>query len=155
MTPLSPTFIDGRVLADKIAVIDRMLADLRALPVDDLDAFVEDSRTPAAAESYLRRALEALMDLGRHLLAKGFGLPVDEYAAIADRLREVGMLDPQETSRLREMAKYRNRMVHFYAEITQPELYDIITQNLDDFGLILGAINRWLAQHPGRVREDA
>jgi len=95
------------------------------------------------------------MDLGRHLLAKGFGHPVDEYAAIADRLQEVGVLSTQEASVLRKMAKYRNRMVHFYAEITQPELHAIVTQNLDDFGLILGAINRSLARNPDRVKQGS
>jgi uncharacterized protein YutE (UPF0331/DUF86 family) len=152
---VSPTFVDGRVVAEKIALIDRMVADLRALPADDLGTFLEDRRTPAAAESFLRRALEALMDLGRHLLAKGFGQPVDEYAAIADRLQEVGVLSSEEAATLRKMAKYRNRMVHFYDEITQPELHGIATRHLNDFGTILGAINRWLAEHPDRVRESA
>lgn len=150
---MSPTFVDRRVVADKVAIIDRMLADLRRLPSADLDTFLEDPRTPAAAESFLRRALEALMDLGRHLLAKGFGQPVDEYAAIADHLQEAGVLRPQEASVLRKMAKYRNRMVHFYAEITHSELHGIVTQNLSDFGLILGSINRWLAQNPDRVKQ--
>jgi uncharacterized protein YutE (UPF0331/DUF86 family) len=152
---VSPTFIDGRVVTDRIAAIDRMLADLRRLPAEDLDAFLQDPRTPAAAESFLRRALEALMDLGRHLLAKGFGQPVDEYAAIADGLQQVGVLRSEDAATLRKMAKYRNRMVHFYDEITQPELHGIVTRHLDDFGTILGAINRWIAQHPDRVKDGS
>lgn len=151
---MSPSRIEERVVTDRIAVIDRMLAEIRRLPADDLATFQEDPRTPAAAESFLRRGLEALMDLGRHLLAKGFGLPVEEYAAIADRLREVGVLDPAEASLLREMAKYRNRMVHFYDEITVAELHGIITGHLHDFATIQGALTAWLADHPDRVKSD-
>lgn len=150
---MNPSQIDQRVVTDKITVIDRMLAELRRLPASDLDSFLEDHRTPAAAESYLRRALEALMDLGRHLLAKGFGVPVEEYASIADRLQEAGVLSPEDATLLRKMARYRNRMVHFYDEITHPELHGIVTDHLDDFGRILGAITTWLQEHPDRVRE--
>ncbi len=31
---------------------------------------LSDRRNPAAAESYLRRSLEAIFDIGRHILAK-------------------------------------------------------------------------------------
>ena len=152
---MSPSQIDEQVVLDRIGLIDRMIAELRRLPTEDLGAFEEDPRTPAAAESFLRRALEGLMDLGRHLLAKGFALPVNEYAAIADRLQEVGVLKPREASLLRDMAKYRNRMVHFYNEISVSELYGIITEELDDFATIQGAITTWLDQHPEPVNRSA
>lgn len=150
---MSPSQIDQRVVTEKIAIINRMLAEVRRLPTSDLDAFLEDHRTPAAAESYLRRALEALMDLGRHFLAKGFGVPVEEYANIAERLKEVGVLGSEESSLLRKMAGYRNRMVHFYDEITHEELYGIVTEHVDGFSRILGPITTWLRENPDKVRE--
>ncbi len=151
---MSPSRVEQRVVTDKIAVIEQMLAQLRSLPASDLDSFLQDRHAPAAAESYLRRALEALMDLGRHLLAKGFGSPVNEYSAIADHLHEKGILEPGDASTLRKMARYRNRMVHFYDEVTDKELHDIVTQHLGDFQRILEAISAWLAKHPERVRKD-
>ena len=48
--------------------------------------FTADPRMMAAGESFLRRSLEGLLDLGRHVLAKGFGKVVPDYAAIADEL---------------------------------------------------------------------
>ena len=30
------------------------------------------------------------------------------------------------------MAGYRNRMIHFYDEVTPSELFEIVTKNLDD-----------------------
>lgn len=65
------------------------------------------------------------------------------------------MLTPAEAAVLRKMAKYRNRMVHFYDEVTPPELHGIVTQHLDDFGRILGAITGWLAQHSEKGRGSA
>ena len=52
---------------ERIAWINQMLAGVRSLPLEDFSAFQADPRNVASAESYLRRGLEALLDLGRLL----------------------------------------------------------------------------------------
>ena len=69
-----------------------MLAGLRDLPLDSPEDFTRDRHTIAAAESYLRRAVEALVDLGRHILAKRFAVAVSEYRAIPAALGEAQVL---------------------------------------------------------------
>lgn len=109
---MSPSRIRTSVVSDKAQAVERMLAGVRSLPLGSEAELVADPRMVAAGESFLRRGLEALFDLGRHVLAKGFGDPVTEYKAIAQRLGELGVLDPEQTERLRTMAGYRNRLVH-------------------------------------------
>ena len=150
---MTPGSISRTVVADKIAVIRRMLDGIASLPLEKLDAFTSDPRMVAAADSYLRRALEALLDLGRHVLAKGFGRAPAEYAAIARELGEVGVVGPAEAARLGIMARYRNRMVHFYDEITDAELFRILTTELGDIEAVVSAITNWMAAHPDRVNE--
>jgi uncharacterized protein YutE (UPF0331/DUF86 family) len=75
--------------------------------------------------------------------------------AIADRLQEVGVLRSEDAALLRKMTKYRNRMVHFYDELTPPELHGIVTGHLDDFAKIIAAITGWLAEHPERAGGSA
>jgi hypothetical protein len=48
------------------------------------------------------------------LLTKGFGQAVSEHEVIAPGLGSVGMLDAAEVKLLREMADYRNLLVHVY-----------------------------------------
>lgn len=38
------------------------------------------------------------------------------------------------------MAGYRNRLTHFYADVTPEEIYKVITVHLDDFNTFLQAI---------------
>jgi uncharacterized protein YutE (UPF0331/DUF86 family) len=130
-----------------------MLARIRALPLRDKESFFGDPRNEAAAESYLRRALEALLDLGRHILAKGFGKGVTEYKEIARQLRAFGVLSEQEAALLEDMAGYRNRMVHFYHEVTSDELYEICTTRLEDVEQVVAGLKRWVREHPERVDE--
>jgi uncharacterized protein YutE (UPF0331/DUF86 family) len=131
-----------------------MLTSLRALPLDTFDAFRSDSRNVASAESYLRRALEALLDLGRHILAKGFGRAVSEYKEIAVVMVQVGVLDQSQGRLLRNLAGYRNRLVHFYDEVTDRELYEICSGRLGDLEIILDAMVKWVRDHPEMVDQE-
>lgn len=143
--------IRAKIVAERVAWIRKMIEGLEALPHADFASFQDDPRTVAAAESYCRRALEALLDLGRHILAKGFGRAVVEYKDIASSLQESGVLDNTECRLLRDMAGYRNRMVHFYHEISPRELFEIRTTGLQDIERILKAMLHWINAHPDRV----
>jgi hypothetical protein len=72
---MTPARISATVVAERMAWIEAMLAGVRQLPLESYAVFDADPRNAAAAESYVRRALEALLDLGRHVLAKAFARP--------------------------------------------------------------------------------
>jgi uncharacterized protein YutE (UPF0331/DUF86 family) len=121
-----------------------MIDALNDLPLDNRDAFLQNRHHVAAAESYLRRALEALFDLGRHILAKRFAYPTTEYKEIAEGLFEKKVLSRNESNLMRKMAGYRNRMTHFYHEISPEELFDICSQHLADVMILLEVITGWI-----------
>jgi len=148
---MSPGSISRVVVADKVALVRRMLDGIRSLPLENLAAFTTDLRMVAAGDSYLRRALEALLDLARHVLAKGFGRAPAEYGEVARQLGETGVVSPDLAARLGLMARYRNRMVHFYDEITDAELYQILTKEIGDVETVMVAVTDWVAAHPDRV----
>jgi uncharacterized protein YutE (UPF0331/DUF86 family) len=112
---VSPARISQRIVVERLEWIERMLREIKELPLDNQDAFFNDNRNLWTAESCLRRALEALLDLGRHLLAKGFTIAAAEYKEIAVRLRDVGVLSEEDAALLRKLAGYRNRLVHLYS----------------------------------------
>ncbi len=151
---MMPTQASKRVILDRIGLIDAMLAELRALPAQTLIVFTSDSRTPAAAESFLRRCLEALLDTGRHILAKAFAKAVVEYKDIPRRLKEYGVLADDEYQLLFTMAGYRNCMVHFYHEVTTDELYQICTHQLGDIERVALAYRRWMSANPQLVSDE-
>lgn len=148
---MTPAPLSAAIVADRAAWIRRMLAGIRALPLESADAFAADPRTAAAAESYLRRALEALLDLGRHVLAKAFARGVAEYKAIAAALGEEGVLSAGDAALLTRLAGYRNRMVHFYHVVSDEELRLICRDDLGDVERVLGALLAWLRMHPERL----
>lgn len=70
---MTPGLLSKRVVSDRLSWVAQMVQEIRALPLTDRAAFLADRRNVWMADSCLRRGLEALFDLGRHILAKGFG----------------------------------------------------------------------------------
>lgn len=148
---MTPGKIQKAVVQAKIQWIRDRQREIALLPLKDIQDFLSDPRNPLAAESCLRRLLEALLDLGRHILAKGFGEGVLTYKEIARRLGEYGVLSPETAELFIKMAGYRNRMVHFYEELSSQELYALCTKRLPDVEKVVDEFLKWLKNHPERL----
>jgi uncharacterized protein YutE (UPF0331/DUF86 family) len=148
---MSPSKVSRRIVLDRLGWVDRMLKEIRSLPLADRTTFLAEGRNVWAAESCLRRAIEALFDIGRHVLARGFGRGEVEYREIADGLGATGVLDDAGSTLMRTLAGYRNRLVHFYHEVSAGELYEICSGQLGDLEHIREAYRRWMGSHPGML----
>lgn len=143
---MTPGKVNLNIVSQRVSWIKEMIEALRELPIQNRQKFLGNKHTIAAAESYLRRSLEALFDIGRHILARRFGSPVTEYKEIAQGLLERNILQKKEAETLREMAGYRNRMVHFYHEISSEELQEICAHRLDDIETLLKKLLDWVKE---------
>jgi uncharacterized protein YutE (UPF0331/DUF86 family) len=148
---MTPGDIDHKIIAQRALWVHEMIAALHELPLEEKAAFLADRHKVAAAESYLRRSLEALFDLGRHILAKRFAYPATEYKEIAKGLFEKKVLEVREAELMREMAGYRNRMVHFYHEITPEELHEICLYHLNEIKLVTDKLVQWTKEHGNSI----
>lgn len=133
------------MLTGRIEVMRSALSHLEELSSISKKDFLNDYKNPAAAETFLRHSLEAIFDIGRHILAKtGKVRLTHEYKDIARGLGEIGVLSKSLTEKLEEMAGYRNRIVHFYHQITEEELYQILQTDLQDIRYFLQEIGQFL-----------
>jgi uncharacterized protein YutE (UPF0331/DUF86 family) len=87
----------------------------------------------AIAEHYLRRALQAFIDITTHILSRQPGPKPTGYKEAVLLLGELNII-PEDFAKekLTKMAGYRNRLVHFYHLVTKEELFNIIQNNLSD-----------------------
>ncbi|HEX6386469.1 MAG TPA: HepT-like ribonuclease domain-containing protein [Anaerolineae bacterium] len=98
-----------------------------------LETYQADKQTRALSEHYLRLAIEATLDLSRHIIVKtGLGVP-QEYREVGKILREQGVVPPELGRELELMAGMRNVLVHLYWDIDYTLLYQAITTKLDVF----------------------
>lgn len=124
---LNPGLIHERL--DQIRISSNRLRRLVSLPKDQ---FIANDDNFAIAEHHLRRALEALLDIGRHIIAKkGYGRPED-YKNIIVLMGKNGVIPMEFMIKIQGMAGYRNRLVHGYADVTAEEIYDLLKDKLPD-----------------------
>ena len=73
-----------------------------------------------------------LLGYSNHIIAaKGFRAPRD-YADSFKVLEEHDVLDEELGMKLRQMAKFRNRLVHLYGEIDDAYVYTFIMHDIQD-----------------------
>ncbi|MCL6611015.1 MAG: DUF86 domain-containing protein [Peptococcaceae bacterium] len=125
--------VDQLLVKQRLALISQYLAELEELSRLPKSEFLHNRRTAASAESFLRRSLEAVFDIGRHILAKNGGVNMAlEYKSIALGLEEKGIISSKLSRQMVKMAGYRNRLVHLYHQVSDEELYEIIRKDLPD-----------------------
>ncbi len=123
------------LVAERIGIIRSSVKRLKLLAEMPKERFCRDEDSVDIAENRLRRALEALFDLGRHLVVKsGTGVPSD-YRSVIDKLIEVQVLPEGFGRRITGMAGYRNRLIHEYNKVTPEELYEIMQTRLSELSL--------------------
>jgi len=129
----------------RIDGIARDIEKLRGFAKKPPDEFTDNEELFALSQFYLRQALEGVFHIGEHILSRLNGGRATEYKEIARLLGERKIVKKTfADTRLKAMAGYRNRLTHFYAEITPEEIYSILKDNLADFHIFLKAIKKVL-----------
>jgi len=125
--------------------IAKDVVKLKKMQQISLEDFEKDEDKFGLAQHYLRQALEGVFHIGSHILSRLPGGRATEYKEIARKLGDHGIM-PRDFANitLTEMGGYRNRLTHFYAEITPQEIVEIIQNGLGDFEKFSGYIKEIL-----------
>ncbi len=136
--------INHLLIKQRLSMINDYCKELDQLKRLPKEQFIENLNS-AAAESFLRRSLEAVFDIGRHILAKSGQVELaGEYKSIASGLVKVGAVSKELGDTLIEMAGYRNRLVHLYHMVEAEELYYIVQNNTSDLIEFVRQINKFI-----------
>lgn len=113
-------------ISDKFRRLDEFLAILKGMQGTPLDVFLKDKILIGSAKYYLQVSIECCLDVANHIIAsENFRAPED-YADSFKVLEENDLLDPEEGIKLRQMAKFRNRLVHLYGEIDDAYVHNFM-----------------------------
>ena len=148
--PLSKTKLET-----KLAIIREAVIELKNIALEmTAEEFIADKVKFGFAEHNLRRALEAVFDIGGHFVSRFAYAPgkrPKEYKEIAIALGDKEIVSQEfANEKLAKMAGYRNRLVRMYYEVTRGELFDIIKNNMGDLE-IFGAEIVKLIKSPSTV----
>jgi len=94
--------------------------------------FLEDKILIGSAKYYLQVSIECCLDVANHIIASEKYRAPKDYADTFSVLGETGVIEKELCQNLKQMAKFRNRLVHLYAEIENNSIYAYIKNDLKD-----------------------
>lgn len=145
MNKINKTDINKELIIDRIDIIKKSLERLKKMKNMSQGKFALEDNF-AIAEHNLRRALEAVFDAGSHILSRIPHVKVSTYKEIAKKLGEYKIVSKKfAENNLTEMAGYRNRLTHFYFDVSPLEMHKIVQKDLGDFDKFLNYIKKFLS----------
>jgi uncharacterized protein YutE (UPF0331/DUF86 family) len=116
----------------KFQQLDEYLGLLQIISRTPKEDFLKDKILIGSAKYYLQVSIECCLDVANHIIAsEKFRAPRD-YADSFLVLQEQGIITSQLGDRLRQMAKFRNRLVHLYGEIDNIYVYNYLKDDIKD-----------------------
>jgi uncharacterized protein YutE (UPF0331/DUF86 family) len=92
----------------------------------------------------MQNAIEGCIEIASHIVsADRLGAPSD-YAHLFSLLEENRVIPSDVAEAMRQMAKFRNRIVHLYWDVDLDLVYEYLTSRLGDFDSYLMAIEEYL-----------
>lgn len=129
---------DPPLVAKKLALIETCVAQLRALARPE--AIRSDIREERFVEHTLQVAIQAALDVASHIVADDrLGEP-ETNRELFDLLAKAGRVPPDLAATLRDMAGFRNVIVHGYQDVDLAVLEDVLRNHLDDLLAFVRAI---------------
>lgn len=116
----------------RCAEIDASLSRLDTLRHLPREAFLSNQDTLDIACYRLLIAIEAALAICFHVSAKQLHKVPDEYAGCFTSLERAGFISQDLSTRLQQMARFRNLLVHVYWKVDYGQVYEIIATRLDD-----------------------
>jgi len=108
------------------------------------DVFLDDPDKIASAKYHFIVAIESAIDICNHLISRnGYRVPED-YADSFTVMGEAGAFSKDAVEVFKEMARFRNRLVHVYWEVEPEQVYNILQSRLGDFKIFLDNIAQFL-----------
>ena len=132
--------INADKLRDKLQRIKDNLVRLEIMRKASFAQFCESPLYSDAATRLLQISIEAMIDIGNHIVAKNhLGTP-KTYRETFELLMENQLLPKKDLELFITMVKFRNRAVHLYDKISDEEIYNIIQNHLPDFEHFIACI---------------
>ncbi len=122
------TVINERL--QKIEEAVGQLKDIRKMAKKD---FLKDSKSQYAAMFAMILGIEAICDIGNHILARYFNEPADTYKDVILKLGEVEVIPSQLANQSAEMTDFRNVLIHLYTKVDLEQVYENLQKAPEEF----------------------
>lgn len=125
--------IDREKIRQKLQFMRDNLRKLERFHGMNIEEFKSNFLYEAAATRMLQITIEAMLDICAHVIAReGWGIP-KTYGETVEIAACNGLIPSEMEETYKNIAKFRNRVVHLYDDVKTEEIFNIIKSHLKDF----------------------
>ena len=125
-------YLDLDIVRKKLEIIDDEINFLKEIQKLSINEFQNDLRNLKSTCRSLQNAIQALIDLGNHIISSlNLGKP-EIYEDIPSLLFENKVITKSFKEKFIYMIKFRNFLVHEYDRVDPLRIYKILKENIDD-----------------------
>ena len=125
-------YLDLDIVRKKLEVIEDEINFLKEIQKLNINEFQRDLRNLKSTCRSLQNAIQALIDLGNHIISSlNLGKP-EIYEDIPSLLFENKVITKSFKEKFIYMIKFRNFLVHEYDRVDPLRIYKILKENIDD-----------------------
>ncbi|MBI4223497.1 MAG: DUF86 domain-containing protein [Deltaproteobacteria bacterium] len=136
--------LDQESIQFKVNRIRKNLGELEKMGKLSYHAYIREEHNKYVAERLLQVSIEAVLDIGSHIIAEeGLGEPL-EYRDVFKILCQAKILPKAKLENFQNMVGLRNRIVHLYETIDHRLIHRFLRKDLDDFEAYLRMAVRYL-----------
>ena len=132
--------LDADVVRGRCTEIEQALERLGRIRAGGRVAFLDDADAKDIASYRLLLAIEAALALCYHVSARRLRRVPDDYAGCFAGLADGGLISADLSTRLQQMARFRNLLVHVYWDVDYNRVFDVLEHDLDDLRAFSQAI---------------
>ena len=136
--------VNSEIFRKRLGKIEEYLSILDRLRKYTIDEFVGDPERYGSAERFLHLSIEAINDLGNHMIADLNLGEVNWQSDIPKILFERGYLSSELQDKWIKMIGFRNVLVHEYLNIDHELVYNVLQNNLGDFRDLMAALATYI-----------
>jgi len=127
-------------IAKLVSELRKAVTHMGILKMLNKEAFLNDPDKIGSAKYHFIVAIESAIDICNHVISQnGYRTPED-YSDTFQILGEHGAFNEDFIKALKNMAKFRNRLIHLYWEVNDEQVYEILQTRLIDFKTFLDSI---------------
>jgi uncharacterized protein YutE (UPF0331/DUF86 family) len=140
---MGPGEIDVQIIRRHLAALReslQVLAVRSGVSVEELDVNTE---LLWVIERGLQLCAQNALDIATHIAASR-GRDIPDYASAIDELGRLGLLEPDFVREFRNVAGFRNVLVHGYLDVDLDVLHRLLHEGIDDFEFFAARIEAYL-----------
>ena len=139
--------VDREKVERKIQQLDEFLAILEKLSKISNDELLQDFIKLGSIKYYLQVSIESRIDMANHIISSERFRPPKDYGDTFNILSEEGIISDDFAQVMKQMVKFRNRIVHIYGEVDNQYVLDLLKNRLDDFQTFRNATLKFIEKN--------